>query len=158
MKFQDYIIEGTKVAVDEVFRYARNVPADKLEWKPLDEGRSILDICRELAMCPLWSVMILEGKEMPDMSGEQESGDCSGPTLDTVEACEALCRQNLESFYAAVSAFPDEKLKDTYVLPFDGGQTINMEANMDYPRWNFTYHVGQIAYIQTLDGDKKIYW
>ena len=32
-----------------------------------------------------------------------------------------------------------------------------MTEMMDYPRWNFTYHVGQIAYIQTLLGDEKMY-
>jgi hypothetical protein len=28
---------------------------------------------------------------------------------------------------------------------------------MDYPRWNFNYHNGQIAYIQTLYGDKEMH-
>jgi hypothetical protein len=28
---------------------------------------------------------------------------------------------------------------------------------LDYPRWNFNYHLGQIAYIQTHYGDKSLY-
>jgi hypothetical protein len=26
---------------------------------------------------------------------------------------------------------------------------------LEYPRWNATYHLGQIAFIQTLYGDKE---
>ncbi len=54
--------------------------------------------------------------------------------------------------------FPDEKFDDKFTLPFDGGQVITMKENMAYPMWNFTYHQGQIAYIQTLYGDRNMYW
>ena len=28
---------------------------------------------------------------------------------------------------------------------------------MDYPRWNFNYHLGQIAFIQMMYGDKEMH-
>lgn len=159
MTFQEGIIAGTRYAAQEAFKYAKAVPADKLEWKPMDEGRSVLDICKEMAMAPSWSTNILGGQPMPDFDEkamEEYNNMSAGWT--TAEACEEVCLKNLDAFFAAVSAFPDDKLNDKYTLPFDGGQTITMMENMQYPAWNFTYHQGQIAYIQTLYGDKKMYW
>ena len=159
MTFQESIIEGTSKSAAEAFKYAKQVPADKLDWKPLDAGRSVLDICREMAMCASWSTMILSGQGFPEFS---EEGMAEMKKMQegwtTAEACEEVCNKNLDDFFAAVKSFPDSKLGDTFTLPFDGGQTINMRENMAYPSWNFMYHQGQIAYIQTLYGDNKMYW
>ncbi len=55
MKLQDYIIDVTKKAAEEAFKYACAVPADKAEWQPLETGRSVLDQAREMAKCPVWA-------------------------------------------------------------------------------------------------------
>lgn len=159
MRFQDMLIESTREAAAEAFKYAKAVPADKLEWKPSETGRSVMDICRELAMAPSWSTHIMTGEQMPPMDeAAMEEFAKTSAAWTTPEACEEVANRNLEAFYAAVAAFPDERLEEKYTLPFDGGQEITQKANMDYPRWNFTYHLGQIAYIQTLYGDRKMYW
>lgn len=159
MRFQDSMIEATRNAAREAFKYAKHVPADKLDWKPLDSGRSVLDICKEMAQCPGWTVQILKGEGFPEWSDEAQAAlESKTSAWTTAEACEEECNRQLEAFYAAVREFPDEKLGDTFVLPFDGGQTITMKENIEYPFWNFTYHQGQIAYIQTLYGDKQMYW
>jgi uncharacterized damage-inducible protein DinB len=153
------ITEATRHAAREAFKYAKNVPADKLDWKPLDSGRSVLDICREMACCAGWSDQILKGQPFPEWNEEMQAElEARNSAWTTAEACEEECNRQLEVFIATVKDFPDEKLSDTFVLPFDGGQTITMRENMQYPLWNFTYHQGQIAYIQTLYGDKQMYW
>ena len=48
MKYQDYIVPSIQHAFDEAFRYAKAVPADKLEWKPLDTGRSVSTSAKNL--------------------------------------------------------------------------------------------------------------
>lgn len=159
MRYQDHIIEATRRAASEAFKYARQVPADKLNWKPLDEGRSVLDLCREMAACPQWADMILKGQPMPSFSEEElVEMDKAQAHLTTAELCEAECMKNLETFFETVRTFPDDRLNEKYTLPFDGGQTITMAENMEYPLWNLTYHQGQIAYVQTLYGDRKMYW
>ncbi len=52
---------------------------------------------------------------------------------------------------------PDERLSEKKWLPFDGGRDFSMPEMMDYPRWNFNYHLGQSAYIQTLLGDREMH-
>lgn len=158
MRLQDYMIDTTKAAAGEAFRYARAVPADKLDWKPLDAGRSVLDQCRELAMCPTWCEDLISGKPEPEWNEETFAAiKKEQEQWTTVDACEAECNRRLESLFAAFRALPDERLKETKWLPYGGGRDFTMPEMMDYPRWNFTYHVGQIGYIQTLLGDREMH-
>lgn len=158
MRLQDYMIDNTKAAAGEAFRYARAVPEDKLDWKPLDAGRSVLDQCRELAMCPTWCEDLISGKPEPEWNEETFAAiKKEQEQWTTVDACEAECNRRLESLFAAFRALPDERLKETKWLPYGGGRDFTMPEMMDYPRWNFTYHVGQIGYIQTLLGDREMH-
>lgn len=157
MKYHEYVARATQEAFVSAFNYAKAVPADKVDWKPLDAGRSVLDQCRELARCPVWAVSILR-KEPQDWSEEamaKEEAICS--SYATVEDCERVCGEELQRFYACIAEIPEEQLAETMFLPFGGGRDYPFHELMDYPRWNLTYHLGQIAYIQSLYGDKKMY-
>ncbi|NUL82965.1 MAG: hypothetical protein HUU60_09615 [Armatimonadetes bacterium] len=144
MRLQDYMIEVTQQAANDAFKAAKVVPPDKLDWKPLENGRSVLDQCRELAICPQWAYDIIQGQE----TAAPPEG------LNSVEACEAECNRRLATLFDLFRTMPDERLAETKWLPYDGGRDFKMEEMMDYPRWNFNYHLGQISYIQTLYGDK----
>ncbi|HET6643899.1 MAG TPA: hypothetical protein VFG65_00195 [Fimbriimonadales bacterium] len=158
MRLQDRIIEETEAAVKEAFRYAKAVPADKLEWQPLDGGRSVLDLCREMALCPEWAENIIQSEKHPEFN-EDTMAEVRRlqEQWTTAEACEAECRKRLDSLFALYRNMPDERLNETKWLPYDGGRDFTMPEMMDYPHWNFTYHLGQIAYIQTLYGDKEMH-
>jgi uncharacterized damage-inducible protein DinB len=158
MRLQEFMIDVTRAAAAEAFQYAKAVPVDKLEWKPLDAGRSVLDICRELAVCPTWCQDIIESKEFPEYTPEaMEAAKLEQQAWKTVEDCEAECNRRLEKLFAFFAAMPDERLEEKKWLPYSGGREHSMREMMDYPRWNFTYHLGQIAYIQTLYGDNEMY-
>jgi uncharacterized damage-inducible protein DinB len=160
VRVQEKIIEATCAAAREAFAYAKAVPADKLEWQPLDNGRSVLDICQELALCPTWCYEIVRERDepMPEWSEETAEGyRREQQQWKTAEACEAECNRRLEQLFEVFRSMPDSRLEEKKWLPYDGGRDFTMEEMMDYPRWNFTYHLGQIAYIQTLYGDKEMY-
>jgi uncharacterized damage-inducible protein DinB len=157
MHYQQYMIEQTKALKDEAFRQARAVPADKVEWKPSDTARSVLDICRELALCPTWAKDTIDGvefkwdeEEFAKIKQEQEQ-------WKTIEECEKECDRRLEALFQLYGSISDERLKDTRWLPYDGGRDFTVLEMMDYPRWNFNWHAGQIAYIQTMYGDKEMH-
>ena len=158
MRLQDYMIDVTKAAAAEAFKCAKATASDKIDWAPMDNGRSVLDQCRELAMCPTWAKAIIANEPMPEpteeglaaMRAEQEQ-------WKTVEDCEAECNKRLETLFDLYRNMPDEQLAETKWLPYDGGRDFTMPEMMDYPRWNFNYHLGQIAYIQTLYGDKDMH-
>lgn len=104
MRLQDYLIDVTKSAATEAFKYAKAMPADKADWKPLDEGRSTLDICRELAMCPKWAVDIISGAPMPEWNEETMAAvKAEQEQWKTVGDCEAECNKRLESLFEMLS-------------------------------------------------------
>ena len=158
MRYQDYIVDATREAAKEAFRYAKAVPADKLEWKPLDAGRSVLDMCRELAMCPGWAYDIIEGKEQPEWNEETMAAiKKEQEQWKTVDDCEAEFNRRFAKLEGLFKGISDERLKETKWLPYDGGRDFTVAEMMDYPRWNCTYHLGQIGYVQTLDGDRDMH-
>jgi len=158
MRLQDYLIGVTKSAAAEAFKYAKAMPDDKVDWRPLDEGRSTLDICREMAMCPKWAEDIISGAEMPEWNEETMAAvKAEQEQWKTVEDCEAECNKRMESLIETYRNMPDERLKETKWLPYDGGRDFTMPEMMEYPRWNFNYHLGQIAYVQTLYGDREMH-
>jgi hypothetical protein len=158
MRFQDFIIGDTKEAMAQAFRYAKAVPADKVEWAPLDQGRTVLSLCQELARCPDWTYEMLSSSQQPDWSEETQAKEKAiTDTLTTVELCEAEANKHLERLFEYYKTVPDERLKETMYLPFEGGRDFTIQEIMDYPRWNANYHLGQIAYIQILFGDKDMH-
>ena len=158
MRIQEYMIDVTKSAASEAFKCARRTAADKVDWKPLDEGRSVLDQCREMAMCPKWAEDIISGVPMPEWNEEAFAAiKAEQEQWKTIDDCEDECNRRMESLFDMYRSLPDEKLSETRWLPYDGGRDFTMAEMMDYPHWNFTYHLGQIAYIQTLYGDKEMH-
>lgn len=156
-RFQDYAAESTKGAAEEAFKYAKAVPADKLNWKATETGKSILEICRELAWTPTWAIDTVNGKELDFSEAAIAKMKEVESQWTTVEQCEAECNRGLAKLDALYRSLSDEKLKDTRFLPYGGGRDFTVEEMLEYARWNFTYHLGQIAYIQTLYGDKEMY-
>jgi hypothetical protein len=156
MTVQDHIVTITEHSVESLFRNARAVPADKLDWQPLDEGRSVLSMLAECATVPRFATTILTTGKAPEFTEEaMAKSRALRATLKTVDDCEKLCLENTAELYEAIRTFPTERLSETIALPFREGMTVSMAqiANMHY--WNNAYHIGQIAYIQTLYGDKE---
>jgi hypothetical protein len=157
MKYQEYMASATQSAANEAFKYAKAVTADKVEWSPLDAGRSVLDQAREMAKCPDWACQLLttgsdDWSEEQVAAQKEEMGQWK-----TVEQCEAACNEKLKKLFVVFSEIPDSRLEEKKWLPYDGGRDFTVMEMMDYPRWNFNYHLGQIGYIQTLYGDKGMY-
>ncbi len=144
-------------AREEVFLYAVAVPEDRVEWRPLGMGQSVLGMARELAKTPDWAYYVLTGAQPEDAESAAESQRAEMESWATVADCEAACRRKLERLYALYRELPDSRLEETKWLPFNGGREHTYAELLEYPRWNFTYHLGQIAYIQTLFGDHGIY-
>ncbi|MBS1726961.1 MAG: hypothetical protein JST51_09605 [Armatimonadetes bacterium] len=152
MTIQEYLADVTRSAAQEAFRYAKAVPADKLTWEP-DGARSVISLCWEMAMCPTWAQDLIENRE---------EGDSSGGALDpaqplSVAEYETECLARVEKLAQLFGTLSDERLKDTKWLPYNGGRDHTVLEMMDYPRWNFNYHLGQIAYVQTMLGDKEMH-
>lgn len=158
MRYQDVVIRITESALSDFFRTARAVPEDKLEWSPLDQGRSVLDQVQEVAQAPAFFKMLLEKKAFPELKPEQmEKAMEQRKSWKTIDECEEACRKYSDSFYNLIRDYPDEDLEIMINLPWGGGMVKSIADVMLFHYWNILYHTGQVNYIQTLYGDKEMH-
>jgi hypothetical protein len=156
MTVNDLIIQSTRSSHEGLFHQARKVPADKLNWTPLDNGRSVLDLCAECALSPTW------GSEVVEAGGFQMTEEimaefmAAKAALTTLEDCERVAAENLAKFEAYVRSLPAERMDDTIEMPFGRTKTWSVADVLLIHHWNTVYHGGQICYIQTLYGDKSM--
>jgi uncharacterized damage-inducible protein DinB len=157
MKVVDYVADSARVAATEAFRYAAAVPADKLQWVPIEGGRSVLSLVQELGMTPTWQYSVLAGPDTEEASQSMEEQVAMMAGWATIEACKQQFDERFEKLEAYVRTIPEERFTETKWLPYDGGRDFTVLEMLDYTRWNCNYHLGQIAYIQTLYGDKEMH-
>ncbi len=154
MSYHEQAIRATQWAVDNLFRSARVVPAERLEWKPLENGRSVLNVLQECAQSPQWFSALLLQRSFSGISPEilkaMEIERCAWKTLDE---CERVCRENSEVLYSVIRAIPEADMQKKVPLPFGGGMEPTLAEIMLFHYWHCTYHLGQVNYIQTLYGD-----
>lgn len=149
---QHHAVTVAREAGEEFFRYVAAMPAEKLEWQPQESGQSAMRMCREIAVTPLWAL-----SAMGALEGEAQDWPTLMDSWKTPGDCRAAFQLNFERWAEHVLAMPDERLSETKWLPFNGGRDHTYLELLEYPRWNATYHLGQVAYIQTLYGDRDIH-
>jgi hypothetical protein len=151
MTIQDFIAEQTDIITEGILRSVRALPTDKLDWKPMGNGRSAIDQLAECASSPQIMMRALSGK---GYSYEEEDRALKN-SLKTIEEAERCLREGNAKLLEMIRAMPDEKLAEQIHLPWGDIWRLAEVANMHY--WNLVYHVGQINYIQTLLGDFEMH-
>lgn len=143
---------------ETLYRNARAIPADKLDWAPADGARTVMSMLQECVQAPGWSTAMLETRSVP--GGFDEEGFAvmmaERAQWDTIDKCEAECKVRTAKLIETIGAFPEAEMDDTLFLPF----TMKDHPYWDimlYPYWNATWHTGQIAYIQVMLGDKEMH-
>jgi hypothetical protein len=71
MKLQEHVIVTTQKAAEEVFRFAKAVPEERVDWQPLSIGHSVLDLARELAKTPDWAYETISSDSPPSFNEEE---------------------------------------------------------------------------------------
>ena len=151
---QQLAAEISRDAAEALARNAQAMPADKLNWSALDAGRTAFQQIVECAVIYGVGAAIFTERRMPPM--EPDSFGKAMAALDTPEKALAALKTNSDALARAIEAFPDEHLDETIQLPFF--PTPRSFAHLLLmPYWNSVYHLGQIAFIQTLYGDKEMH-
>ncbi|MCX7798932.1 MAG: DinB family protein [Fimbriimonadales bacterium] len=156
MDAREFLILLTDQQVDALFRFARAVPEEQREWRPMDRGRSVLDQVRECAGVPrLLALMVAQG---PSAVGgaefEARMREWSAWTLDEAET---ICREDTRALAEALRSLSEDDLERKFPSPFRPGTETSILELAATHCWNLIYHVGQIAYIQTLLGDQRMH-
>ena len=153
MRFQDQIVSATQRAVESIFRTARAMPADKLSWKPMENGRTVLDQLQEVSSAASFFSAVLEKKADPKIPPEKfQELRQKRQSWDTLDKCEAACKENTDKLFGQIRALSDADLGTK--VKFDGNPREFTLADVAmFHQTHVNYHIGQINYIQTLYGD-----
>lgn len=152
---QEMAVEITLGAAKTVAANLQGMPADKQTWQPLDMGRTALSQVQECAVMNRFFTATLRDRQAPELAWEQYKAECAA--LETADKAIEALHASTEEFVGVAAAVPDGTLQDRISMPFAEGLTMSVREVMFSPYWNMTYHQGQIAYIQTLYGDREMY-
>jgi hypothetical protein len=157
MRFQDHVVALTRSLGDALFQSARAMPPEKLDWKPLDAGRSAIEMLQECAGSPTFVPDVLRGEGATAGAETAKQVRKERATWRTLDECESAYRANVEPALAAIRDYPDDQMDALLAMPFAPGLEWPATHIIMDMYWNMTYHLGQINYIQTLYGDKKMH-
>ena len=141
-------VELTREAAEVLIAVATATPAERLAWKPLDSGRSILE---QLAECSVanrkWAAILRTGvyANLPEGTYARAVHEAT----DLTSAVHML-RKATSELTAAIGSISPDRLGDTIETEW---HPYSIARCCLHAYWNMTYHEGQINYIQTLYGD-----
>lgn len=153
--FQKLFANKVREEAQYIVKHVQAMPPDKQTWKPLDNGRSALDMLQECAQFNRQFAKMIAQRSA--LEWNQEDAAALKAECDTVEKAMERFQKETESLAEAIAAFPTEHLEDQVALPWDPHPTAFANA-ITMPYWNMVYHLGQICYIQTLYGDQNYYY
>lgn len=153
---KDFLVQLTREQLDALFRNARAVPPDRLEWRPMDQGRSVLDQVQECAAIPRLLSRILQERAF-NIGREEMDALRSEWAAWTLDQAERIAREETDQFLGLLISMDEDELGRTIPVPFFGGRERTLMEIATTHAWNLIYHTGQIAYIQTLFGDREMH-
>lgn len=152
MDLIDALIEATKEAVDDLFRYARAMPEEWLEFRPGGKARTVMSMLRECAGLPaVLEVHLRERPDIPIPQARVEEIWSAAKACRTLDECEALCRANSDRLYAAMRDLDVSDPHFKVIMPW-GKEFTLLQLLFDH-YWNLTYHLGQVGMVQLMHGD-----
>ena len=131
------------------------VPDDKLDWKPLDQGRCALDAYGEAAQTCNLAAQIAQSKgdfkPSREMFAKLAAERANWNKADATNAMNAAST----ALHAALENLSDEDLSAPTHMPIGGGMTMPLGAWIMMAYRSFISRFAQINYIQTLYGDTE---
>ena len=133
--------------VATLLRNLKAMPDDKLTWKPLGQGRTVLSQLQECAIMTGLCAEALKTRRFPEYT--DESYNSAIEEIDHIALTVESLKINLDRLIREIDNFPSDELEKTLLYPWDDKpKTFAELMMMNY--WNLSYHEGQIAYIQSL--------
>jgi len=138
---------------DDLAKTSRAVPEDKLQWRALDNGRTVLDLLGEAAQAAGLGAEVArsrgESKITPEMFQNWKTERANWTREIALEKLESCTRELL----AAMEELSDEDLDRDITMQMHKSMTFPLALWLMLPYRSFVSRMAQINYIQTLYGD-----
>src|SRR5579862_7378125 len=112
----------TQQAADKLVTNLNAMPADKHQWKPIDQGRTAHHQILECTVINGMAATILRDKAFPNMEGADwgKVFEKAAAENDTTEKLLASFAKATGDLIASTKAFPLASLDESVMVPFDG--------------------------------------
>lgn len=140
--------ERTRKGARNLIELLQVTPTEKLQWKPLGCGRSVIEQAIECILVNRkWALTLRQGvyTRVPVETVKQVEA-----TDQDVTQVQQLLQEAAEELASAILSLPVSQLESQITAPF-GTYSVAECCLLGY--WNMVYHEGQINYIHTLYGD-----
>lgn len=142
------MIEGGRAGLE---RTVAAVPEGKLTWKPLDNGRPVLDLLGDAAQAPAMCTAMLSGtgEYGPEVFRRMVAERANWSREEAL----GHLKTNTDALIEAIKALDEAALDEPVTLPMGGGMTLPRGAWILMAYRSAMSRTAQINYIQTLYGD-----
>lgn len=142
------IAKGSTMEVAQrLCKDASYIQEEMLGWRPMDHGKSAVQILSECARVNFAIANAIKGVEPGAPAEEQMDFDSLKGCV--IASAEAVC--------SAIDTLSESTMGDDMVQMPWGTTYSALEASL-LPASHMSYHDGQINYIQVLLGDTKFHW
>ena len=140
-------------AQQELARTAAAVPDDKLQWQPLDKGRTVLDMLGEVAQTTTYAIELARSRGEAKMTREI-FGNWKEERADwTREVALQKLETATQELLTEIETLSDEELAQDVTMTMHSEVTMPLAAWIMLAYRTFVSRFAQINYIQTLYGD-----
>ena len=137
----------------QLVRTVEAVPEDKLQWRPLDNGRPILDLLGETAQTLGFATDVARTRGEAKPTREMFHGWSNERAGWTKEFAVQQLNEGIEKLLAAIEELSEEELAQDVTMPMHGGVTMSLAGWIMMAYRTLISRYAQINYIQTLYGD-----
>lgn len=150
-----YAIRQTEWALRDYIMTVEKIPADKIEWKPTEKSRHVLDLVQECAFVNLHWAKVLRAQEWVEW--DQAGFDKLRTDNPTIEQAVAVLKETTADYLRAVAEVPgdfyDKQIKTPWPKPWD---KTSVGGSMLHAHYHLCYHEGQINYISVQLEDSQV--
>ena len=147
------IITLLQTGSQDLAKTIRAVPEDKLQWKPLDNGRTILDLFGEAAQTAKFAAEFTSTRGETQMSADLFRSWIPLRADWTREYALEQLEANTRELIAVVEELSDEDLAQNLKMTLHDAEPMPLAAWIMMAYRAFVSRYAQINYIQTLYGD-----
>ena len=148
-----FLIATIRNAHDGLVRTVQAVPDDKMNWKPLDNGRPVLDLLGDVAQVTGMIAELARTRGEVKPSYEKFAALITERADWTREVAMTALEENAQKLYAAIGELSEAELAQDVTMEIGGGMTMPLAAWIMMANRTFISRFAQINYIQTLYGD-----
>ena len=139
--------------IEDLAKTAQAVPEDKVQWRALDNGRTVLDLLGEAAQAAGLGAELARSRGESKISPEIFQNWKPERAAWTREIALEKLAGGTRELLAAIEELSDEELDRDVTMMMHQSMTYPLSVWLLLPYRSFISRMAQINYIQTLYGD-----